>query len=333
MKTALKRVLFLVFPLAFGISGCAPEVEAPEGAEGAAPPQIVVLPEGAEAMSLLGEPLYPPDLEADVLSRREEQLADALEDLEADPNGADAIIWAGRRYAYLGRYREAISLFSAGIAAHPGDARFYRHRGHRYITVRDFDSAIEDFRRATELIEGTEDEVEPDGQPNALGIPTSTLHFNIFYHYGLAHFVKGDFEEAEAIYRRCMEASVHPDSKAATAHWLYMTLRRLGKDEEAQALLDGMDLDALAPDVIESGAYLELLRLYKGASVELAGGEDTPETMENAARAYGIGAFHLYNGRAEEAERVFEAIIGARDQWPAFGYIAAEADLARLRVE
>jgi tetratricopeptide (TPR) repeat protein len=296
------------------------------------PAVAVSLPEGAQALSLLGEPLFPPSPSEEVQARRQEQLAEALEDLEADPEGAESLIWAGRRYAYMGEYRRAIEVYTTGIELHPSDARFYRHRGHRYISVREFDRAIADFRVAADLIEGTADELEPDGQPNAMGIPTSTLHFNIWYHYGLAHFLKGEFEEAEPIYRQCMEASVHPDSKVATAHWLYMTLRRLGKEVEAREFIEGLDLEALAPDVIESGSYLELLRIYTMAEAGGTGSlpEMDPETMEGAALGYGLGNFHLYNGRVEEARAVFEGILAARDQWAAFGYIAAEADLARL---
>jgi tetratricopeptide (TPR) repeat protein len=271
----------------------------------------------------------------EVRSRREQQLAEALEELDADPAGADAIIWAGRRYAYLGEYRKAIDLFGQGIAAHPDDPRFYRHRGHRFISVREFDNAIRDFRIAADLIEGAVDEVEPDGQPNALGIPTSTLHFNIWYHYGLAHFLKGEFEKAEAIYRRCLEASIHPDSKVATAHWWYMALRRLGRRQEAQVLVEGMDLDGMAQEVIESGSYLQLLRLYAEAGGAEEGSMPTlaPGSMEGAALAYGVGNFHLYSGRVDEARAVFEGILAARDQWAAFGFIAAEADLRRLEGE
>jgi len=296
-------------------------------------PSEVVLPEGAQAISLLGEPLYPPSAPLEIQTEREAQLAQALRDLEADPEGAEALIWAGRRYAYLGDYRQAIDVFTRGIEAHPEDARFYRHRGHRFITVREFDRALEDFRRAAALVEGTPDEVEPDGQPNAQGIPTSTLHFNIFYHYGLAHFLKGDFEDAERVYARCMDASVHADSKVATAHWWYMTLRRLGRDAEARALVDGLDLDGLSSEIIESGSYLELLRLYarEGETASAAEGLAImePETLAGATLGYGIGNFFFYNGDEDRAREVFEGIVSARDQWAAFGYIAAEADLAR----
>jgi hypothetical protein len=111
-----------------------------------------------------------------------------------------------------------------------------------------------------------------------------------------------------------------------------MTLRRLGKDREAGEFIEGLDLDSLAPEVIESGSYLELLRIYAQAEAGGTGAlpEMDPVTMEGAALGYGLGNFHLYNGRVEEARAVFEGILSARDQWAAFGYIAAEADLARL---
>jgi len=309
--------------------GCAP-AEAPEphgtASEGGAP--TTSLPPGAQAWSLLGEPLYPPELPPEVLEERQAQLAEALEELAAQPDDADAIIWAGRRQGYLGDYRGAIETFSRGIELYPGDARFLRHRGHRYITVREFDRAINDFRRAAELVEGTEDEVEPDGQPNALGIPTSTLHFNIWYHYGLAHYLKGEFPEAADRYRRCMQVSAHPDSKVATAHWLYMSLRRSGQEEEAARMIQGMELELLAPEVVESGSYLELLYLYSGG--EFGGGPPDPGTLEGATKGYGIGNWMLYNGDAQGAQEVFRDVLEARDQWGAFGYIAAEAEVARF---
>lgn len=300
-----------------------PEAEGPDFTT-----PVASIPEGAQALSFLGDTLFAPDLPEEVRAQRQEELEEAIRDLEANPTDPDAIIWAGRRTAYLGEYRRAIEFFTLGIQAYPDDARFYRHRGHRYVTVRELDRAIADFSRAAELIQGRDDEVEPDGQPNALGIPTSTLHFNIWYHYGLAHYLKGEFDEAVEKYRACMEVSEHPDSKVATAHWLYMSLRRMDMVQEAQALIQGMDLDALAPEVIESGSYLDMLRLYAGA--DEAGDPLDPESLEGATHGYGLGNWHFYNGRQDRAREIFREIVDARDQWAAFGYIAAEADLARM---
>lgn len=339
MPKQSQRALILALALASGSFACGGPNEAGKGtqAEEEGPGRADAtprLPEGAQAVSFLGEPLFPPELPPEVQARRELQLKEALQALEADPGGVESFIWAGRRQAYLGDYRKAIETFTRAIVLHPEDARLFRHRGHRYISVRELEKALQDFMTATELIEGTEDEIEPDGQPNAAGYPTSTLHFNIYYHYGLAHFIAGDFEEAEPIYRTCMAVSIHPDSKVATAHWLYMTLRRSGKGEEAREFILGLDLEEWAQDVVESGAYLDLLRLYQDGE---SGRENPlpqmdPTTMDGAALGYGIGNFLFYTGFDEEARAVFEEITSAKGQWASFGYIAAEADLARLRV-
>ena len=268
----------------------------------------------------------PAPLPAEVKAEREAKLAEARAAVERSPGDADALIWLGRRTAYLGRYREAIEIFSRGIAEHPQDARFYRHRGHRYITVRDFDRAIADLEAASRLIAGKPDEIEPDGLPNARNTPTSTLQSNVWYHLGLARYLKGDFSSALAAYEECLKVSTNPDMLAATSHWLYMTLRRLGREEEARRVLEPIHAGM---DIIENEAYHRLLLMYKG--------ERSPEDLRAGASGdldpptigYGVGNWHFYNGRREEAERIFRKVL-ADGNWAAFGFIAAEADVKRL---
>ena len=104
--------------------------------EGGDQATISPLPPRAEAISLLGDTLCPPELPAEVLADREAELAKARAEYEADPSDVDAVIWYGRRTAYLSDYREAIEIYSDGIERNPNDPRLYRHRGHRYISVR-----------------------------------------------------------------------------------------------------------------------------------------------------------------------------------------------------
>ena len=279
----------------------------------------------AEATSLLGKPLFAPAIAEDRRATLEKDLVAAQAALEKDPASADATIWVGRRTAYLKRYRDAISIFSAGIEKHPSDPRMYRHRGHRYITLRQFDKAISDLTTAARLVNGRPDEVEPDGQPNAKNIPTSTLKTNIYYHLGLAHYLSGDFEKAADAYRLCMEHSKNADMQVATAHWQYMTLRRLGREKDAAAVLAPM---SEAMSVIENASYHQLLMMYKGSPPPAS-----KEGLDAVTTGYGVANWHLYNGRKDEARKLLTDITekhGAT-QWDAFGYIAAEADLARLR--
>lgn len=255
----------------------------------------------------------------------EKQLADAEAALAKNPDSADALIWVGRRQAYLGRYVDAIDTFTRGIERFPADARFYRHRGHRYITTRRFAHAVDDFTKAVALTRGKPDEIEPDGQPNAQNIPTSTLQTNIWYHLGLAHYLMGDFEAAARAYAEDLKINPNDDNLVAVTHWAYMTARRRGRHEEATRLLAPITKDL---KVIENTAYHRLLLMYKGEIPEADLMKTVDAGLELVTTGYGAGNWHFYNGRVAEARAIWKRIV-ATDQKAAFGYIAAEAELAR----
>jgi len=314
------RYILLAFVVA-----CAPAEQAP-GTEAAA--ETAPTDASAEATSLLGQPLMRPEIPAARSDTLEMQLAEARTVLEANRDDADAHIWVGRRLAYLGRYREAIDVFTDGIARHAADARLYRHRGHRYITIREFDNAIADLQKAAELIRGKPDEVEPDGQPNAAGIPTSTLQSNIWYHLALANYLKHDFESALPAWLEGMTVSNNDDMKVATSDWLYMTYRRLGRDADAAHVLEPIQADMR---ILENTAYHRRLLMYKG--------EIPPDSLLNVQEAdpvqiatygYGVGNWYLYNDDRAKAEEIFRRILEGPN-WAAFGFIAAEAELAAAR--
>ncbi|MGB7070600.1 MAG: tetratricopeptide repeat protein [Pyrinomonadaceae bacterium] len=269
-----------------------------------------------------------PVYSAQIKTLYDKKLAEAFVEFDKSNGDADSVIWLGRRTAYLGNYKDAIRLFTRGIGKYPRDARLYRHRGHRYITRRCFDEAIKDLETAARLVKGKPDAVEPDGLPNAQNIPTSTLQSNIWYHLGLAYYLKGDFKKALAAYQECEKVSKNPDMLVATKHWMYMTLRRLGDKAAADAAISDIG-DAL--EIIENDDYYSLIKLYQGKlkpEVLLTSKGSKTDSLSNASLGYGIGNWNLYNGRREEAIKTFEQIT-AGDQWSSFGYIAAEADLAR----
>ena len=269
-----------------------------------------------------------PQLSAEALREFEAKLNEARERFDKDSRSADNIIWLGRRTAYLGRYKDAIRIYTQGIEQFPSDARLYRHRGHRFITLRCFDAAIADLDKASKLITGTPDEIEPDGLPNARNVPTSTLQSNIWYHLGLAHYLKGDFQRAFGAYREAEKVSKNADMLVATTHWLYMTLRRLGREKEAS--------NTLAPikdnlDLIENGDYYRMIRVYKGQLEPAnlwAEISQRSDSLSNATIGYGLGNWFLYNRQRADAEKIFRQVT-AGNQWSSFGYIAAEAELKR----
>ena len=280
-----------------------------------------------EATSLFGKPLVSIPPTGEQQARLEADLAKAQADYDRNPGSAEASIWLGRRLAYLGRFRDAIDVYSKGIASHPDEPRLYRHRGHRYVTVRKFDLAVRDLQRAAELIAGKPDEIEPDGAPNRAGIPRSTLQSNIWYHLGLAHYLNGDFEKALTAYRQGMKVSrVNDDMLVATSDWLYMTLRRLKRDDEAREVLEPIREQM---DVLENGAYLARLLMYKGLRTpESVLNLNTADDVQIATQGYGVANWYLVNGDRATAKQIFDRVVSGR-AWAAFGYIAAEADLKR----
>ena len=257
----------------------------------------------------------------------ETKLAEARKNVETEAS-ADNLIWLGRRTAYLGRYKESIRIFTEAIEKFPDDARLFRHRGHRFITLRCFDLAISDLNHAAKLSKGKADQAEPDGLPNARNIPTSTLQSNIWYHLGLAHYLKGDFKAALKAYREATKVSTNPDMLVATTHWQYMTLRRLGHEKEATAIVAAIKPDL---EVIENADYLKLIRLYQGKTtaeelLKELGGE--AGALSKATIGYGLGNWFLYNDKRDEAVKIFRQVI-LGNQWASFGHIAAEVELSR----
>lgn len=282
------------------------------------------------AIALNGRALYaPPESEAS-RRRKDSLLAIAAVGYQIFPDSLDVIIWYGRRLAYLSRYKEAIEVYTKGMIQFPDSPELYRHRGHRYISTRQFEKSIADFEKAARLVADRPIEIEPDGIPNKLNIPLSTLQFNIYYHWALAYYLLGNFEQAASIYEKCMAYSTNPDLLIATTDWLYMTYRRLGKDDKAAAVLESIHAEM---EIVENHSYLSRLLFYKGEKqagelLDLEN-EDPDAQLNIVTQGYGVANWHYYNGRTERAKSLLERLLET-DYWSAFGYIAAEADLERL---
>lgn len=271
---------------------------------------------------MMGVPLYsapPTEKQLEALERAEAKYL-------ADSNSVDNIVWYGRRTAYPGFYRRAIDIYTRGIERFPEAAELYRHRGHRYITLREFDKAIADYERAAKLIEGAEDVVEADGLPNARNIPLTTLHSNIWYHLGLAYYLQQDWPNALRGFTKCREMGLNDDNLVSSTHWMYMILRRMGDDAEAEAVLSPIHGEM---DIIENHSYYKLCRFYQGK----LGVDDLIDPQDsssgNDAVRYGVANWYYYNEDYAEARKRLRDIVKA-DGWNSFGHIAAEADYVNI---
>lgn len=265
-----------------------------------------------------------PDLGAQAAANPQLEAARAA--WQRHPQNADSIIWYGRRVGYTGAFAEAVAIYTEGLRLYPDEPRLLRHRGHRYISLRDFPKAIADLTRARQVTAGKADEVEPDGQPNARGIPTSTLHSNIRYHLALAHFVSGDFGKALPFWEEDARVALNVDQRVAATYWWVLTLAQLDRHDEAKAELAKIRADW---DVIENGSYHRLLLWMKGELAESALMGAGPSALERQTIGNGVGQWHASHGRTAEARKAWEAVL-ATGPSAAFGYIAAEQGMARL---
>lgn len=252
-----------------------------------------------EAVSPLGTKFYSqPDEKG--------QVAEAEKKLASDPKNIELIIALGRAQATVWRFRDAIATFTRGIEMDPGNAMLYRHRGHRYITTRHFDEAVADMERSAKL---------------------NDKNYDIWYHLGLAYYLNGKFEQAAVAYEKAYAVSEKDDSRIAASDWLYMSYRRGGKNAEAARALA-----RITPDmkVEENKSYFDRLMLYKGLKKESEILNDKLTDLELATVGYGIANWHLYEGNKAKAKELFQRITSGK-YWPAFGFIAAETELTRMR--
>ncbi len=284
-----------------------------------------------EASAVDGRPLYRLSDAPSAAALKDSLLTIAKQNYDQDPRALENVIWYGRRLAYLTRYGEAIAVYTEGLRHHPQAPELFRHRGHRYLSTRQFRLAVKDFRKAARLAKGRPVEIEPDGIPNRLNKPLSSLQFNIYYHLALAYYLQGNFKKAIRSYKDCLRYSSKPDLLVATSDWLYMAYRRSGQEEEANRLLAGVSDDL---EIIENDSYFKRLQFYKGqlkeADLLATTGTQAEQSLALATQGYGLANWYLCEGEPQKTRELLNKVIDT-GYWPAFGYLAAEVDLHRMR--
>lgn len=275
-----------------------------------------------ETISLLGDTLRSAMPSRTIVDHYEARKAA----YEAAPDSLALLIWYGRFAAYAGQYREAVAIYTMGLEKFPNDSRLLRHRGHRYITLREFDKAIADLALASELIEGTVNKIEEDGMPNDKNIPVSTQHGNIYYHLGLAYYLDRQLLKALDSFKKCLSTSNSPDNVVSATHWIYMIQNRMGRKTAGDNYLRNITANM---DVIENTAYYKACLFYKGLlPLEEINRPDENGNPSDTALRYAIGNWMWYTGNPQKGQEVYREILKG-DDWASFGYIAAETDLAK----
>ena len=270
-----------------------------------------------ETITLLGDTLISPVIkEGESL----DEFKSAQKIYFNNEDNSESLIWYGRRAAYLGYYQKSIDLYSEGIKKYPDDARFYRHRGHRYISTRQYDKAIKDFRKAIRLIDEKVDQIEPDGLPNKKNIPLTTLNGNIWYHIGLAYYLTNDMNNALKAFSNRSVSHKYDDNIVSSAHWLYMINRRLGDIEGADRIIDKVNSEM---DIIENMSYHQSCLFYKGELKE-------SEIVIDDVALYSLANWYMYQKNDTlNAKKYYQKLLKNGNPY-SFAFIAGESDWIRF---
>jgi tetratricopeptide (TPR) repeat protein len=230
--------------------------------------------------------------------------------LDADPKNITRIIDLGVAQSGARQFREAIATFTRGLEIEPNNALLLRWRGHRYLSVREFDRAFADLSRGSML--------------------DASIYGN-WYHLGIVQFLRGNFADAAASFAKAQPIAPDAGELAGSTDWLWMSLSRAGRGAEAKSMLDRRP-DAKPPDGKPvTNAYTRRLQLYRGeiGPDAVVTPKDTDE-VQVATLAYGLGNWYLVRGDKAQARKWFERSVQSGG-WPGFGFIVSEAELRRLR--
>ncbi len=238
-------------------------------------------------------------------------VAEAEKNLAADAKNVELILALGRAQGGIWRFRDAVATYTRGLELAPNDARLLVARGHRYISLRQPDKALADLQKAA-------------------GIDAKAA--NLWYHLGLAHYLRSEFAEAAAAFEKSRDEAKTDGELVGPSDWLYMSLRRAGQTAEAAKVLE-----RITPEMKIEGnenLYYSRLLFYKGVKMEAdlavpAPSDDMASELRAATLGYGVGNWHLYNGNAAKAREYFQHAVTSK-AWAAFGFICAEKDLTRM---
>ena len=232
-------------------------------------------------------------------------IARAQTALAADPRNPQRFVDLAVAQSGVRQFREAIQTLTRGLTVAPNNALLLRWRGHRYLSVREFDKALADLTRGARI--------------------DSTI-YGIWYHLGIVRFERGEFDMAANAFRHAQPIAPDAGELTGSTDWLWMSLSRAGKAAEAKAML------ARRPDSLPiANAYARRLKLYRGeiGPDDVFTPADTAD-VQVATLSYGVGNWYLVRGDTAKARTWFERSVKSGG-WPGFGFIMSEVDLRRTK--
>lgn len=273
-----------------------------------------------ETLSFSGQPLYARPADSAAVIKCDSLLA-AIRQKETLTE--DDFLSMGRALSGIGQFRRQVETYTEGLGHFPDSYRLLRHRGHRYINLRQLDKAIADLARAEELIR----DQPPVYEYDAAGKPGATYQHQIWYHIGLYHFLKRDYAQGAEAFEKSLATAYTGSDKAGASDWLYNCYMRAGEKEKAAATAKPFtpDFDIENKDY----PYYRRLLLYNGAiqATELVDENKaiSEMTLYEMTKLYGLANFYLYQGDTAKAKTLYNKILES-PEWQGFAYASAELD-------
>jgi tetratricopeptide (TPR) repeat protein len=289
----------------------------------------VVTPTAAEAISLLGDTLWGLPLDPQSGPARAERIREARERADKQPYDLEITLDLARATAGMGRLKDAVNVLTEASGVHPTDPRIYQRRGELLLWLRELDLAIADLKGAGRLLIGRPASLGTTESPDGV-LAVSTLQYRTALLLGVAFYCQARYPAAREAFAEAANRAITPDEHTQAVLWLFFAVRRIGGGEEAPSVLGAVqERWAIGTRRRE----IELLLAYKGriSSDSIVARALAASDDDRALYSYGVGYYlSLLPLRKDEAESWLQHARTAKS-WTSLPYLAAEADLARLR--
>lgn len=215
-----------------------------------------------------------------------------------NPNDKNTLIALGDALSFQMRYNEALKYYRKAVELYPDDYCAHRKCAIRYMSVLNIDAARREFEWC---------DIRTDDK------------LDIKYRLALCAYYDGNYKEARKILIDCYPlAENNGEMYIAVLYWHLQCLVRLGMNISEALKYFYADLDGG-----HHIGYMQTVRLFLTDDIRAGDIIDRNDELNSSIYLYGLYAYHLRNGRLDEAFRTFDKMLGLDTYFSSFAYIGA----------
>lgn len=225
---------------------------------------------------------------------------------ESNTHDPEAWIKYGRALRRQAMHRQSIEAYSVGLSYHPFYPLLYRHKGHAYINIGEYDMSASMFEISLRL---------------------DPTNWDCWYHQGVAYYLGERYELAIPKFLKALEIGQDNfDDVVACKDWLWLCYTHLGRMAEAKAMV--ADVPTGRETTYSDGYYHRVL-VYAGkldADEVVAKANDSDAHMY-ATACYGLSWYYQVHGEKEKAHAILKQIMdNTNEAWGGFAEHAGRRD-------